>query len=80
MDTNPHIHASALRALVDASHLSKQEIAVVALMTPGQLADLLSARRPGRDRSVRDRLAHALNVPVAAITCPCPNHSGEVAA
>ena len=74
MTTLPHIHASALRALVDLCDMSKQDVAVAAEMTPGQLSDLLSGRRPGKDAGLRSRLAVAIGVPVAAITCPCPTH------
>jgi transcriptional regulator with XRE-family HTH domain len=71
MDTTPHIHRDALSALLNLSELTKQEVAGSAQMTPGQLSDLLSGRRPGRDEGLRLRLAKALGVPVAAITCPC---------
>jgi transcriptional regulator with XRE-family HTH domain len=71
MDTTPHIHRDALRALIDLSPLTKQQVAGSAQMTPGQLSDLLSGRRPGRDEQLRARVAKAIGVPVEAITCPC---------
>jgi transcriptional regulator with XRE-family HTH domain len=77
MDTTPHVHPDALAALIGLSALSKQQVAMGAGMTPSQLSDLLAGRRPGRDEGLRRRIARALGVPVAAITCPCPS---EVAA
>lgn len=71
MMTSPHIHKSALAALVDASELTKKEVSRIAQMSPQQLNDLISGRRPGRAEQIRVRLARALRVPVAAITCPC---------
>lgn len=80
MELTPHVNPDALRALVGVSHLTKQEIARLALMPPSQLSDLLAGRRPGRDLDLRTRVARALNVPVAAITCPCSVHAQEATA
>ncbi len=66
-----HVHNWALSALVDASGETKSEVARRAQLTPGGLADLLSARRAGTRRLVRDRVAEALDIDVRAITCWC---------
>ena len=72
-----HIQAAALREIVSLVPLPQAEVARRSAMTPGHLADLVNARRPGSKDDVRAAIARACSVDPLAITCWCDRPDGR---
>jgi ribosome-binding protein aMBF1 (putative translation factor) len=69
-----HVSPSAVAALLAAKRtegLTKSDVARMARMTPSNLREYETGRRRGSSIDVRRRLAGALKVRLADITCDC---------
>lgn len=71
------INGAALQAIREAQGWTKSRLATEARISLPYLRDLEKGRRKGRNPGIAKSLARALNVPMAAITKPCPDDAAQ---